>query len=305
MARRSRTRWLGLYLRGAAMGMAEVIPGVSGGTIAFITGIYRELLETIAGLSLRSLARLRDGFGAFWHSANLGFLVVLGAGMGTSIILLARLISTLLETTPLLIWGFFFGLIVAACIDVARHSEVRALLRFGPIGLVVGLLIGVSGAVTLAPTALNVFLGGTIAVTAWILPGISGGYMLLLLGLYAPVIAAVATFDLRVVGALGAGCVVGLALFSRVLAYLMRRHEPAVIAVLTGFMAGSLLKLWPWRVPDGSDEWPALPTRYLTVTEQDPMVGGVLVAMAGGFLALWLLARARDTRGTPSGGAAA
>jgi putative membrane protein len=279
------------------MGIAEVIPGVSGGTIAFVTGIYRELLETIAGLSLRRLLLLRHGIGAFWRSTNIGFLVVLGAGMLTSILLFAQVVRDLLDTVPLLVWGFFFGLIVGSCVDVGRHSELRALLRFGPFGLAAGLLLGLTGAASLEPTPVTLFVGGTIAVTAWILPGVSGGYMLLLLGLYPSVIAAVADLQLGRLAAVALGCVLGLALFARLLTYLMRGHYAAVIAVLTGFMAGSLVKLWPWRIADAAGgELPVLPGAYRAATGVEPMLLGATLAMGVGLVAVVLLIRLRESR---------
>lgn len=301
MARRSPRRWAGIYLRGAAMGVAEVIPGVSGGTIAFITGIYRELLETIAGLSPRTLARLRHGVKAFWRSSNLGFLVVLGGGMLTSILLFARVVRGLLVAEPLLVWGFFFGLIVGSCVDIGRHTAPRLLASIAPIGLLAGALLGIAGTASIEPTPLNLFVGGMIAVTAWILPGVSGGYMLLLLGLYPSVIEAVADLRIAPLAMLALGCVVGLAVFARLLSFLMRRHYDLVIALLTGFLGGSLIKLWPWRLVavDGVER-PVLPGDF-GADGGDPMVGMVVVAMLAGLAAVLLLVKARDAD-APAGG---
>lgn len=284
------------------MGVAEVIPGVSGGTIAFVTGIYRELLETIAGLSPRTLARLRHGVLAFWRSSNLGFLVVLGAGMLTSILLFAHVVRDLLAAVPLLVWGFFFGLIVGSCIDIGRHAAPRLLASISPFGLAAGVVLGLMGTASVEPTPLNLFVGGMIAVTAWILPGVSGGYMLLLLGLYPSVIEAVADFQVARLVMLAMGCIVGLAVFARLLSYLMRRHYGLVIALLTGFLGGSLVKLWPWRLaaPDGVER-PVLPGMFFADTGGDPMIGAVCGAMLLGLGAVLLLVRARDGD-VPAGG---
>ena len=294
MARRSWRRWAGIFTRGMAMGIAEVIPGVSGGTIAFITGIYNELLDTIAGLSLRTLARLQFGLAAFWRTSNLGFLAVLGAGMVTSVLLFARVIRGLLDSMPLLVWAFFFGLIVGSCIDLARHSLPRVVMQVGPFGLAAGLALSLSGAVALEATPLWLFVGGMIAVSAWILPGVSGGYMLLLLGLYPSVIAAVADLEIGRLTWLGLGCVTGLAAFARVLSFLMRRHYLPVMAALTGFMAGSLVKLWPWRVGgSGGADLPVMPWTYQQLGH-DPMLLGVMTAVLLGLVAVILLVVARD-----------
>jgi putative membrane protein len=293
MARRSWRRWAGIFARGMAMGAAEVVPGVSGGTIAFITGIYHELLDTIAGLSLRTLARLRYGLAAFWRAGNLGFLAVLGAGMVVSVLLFARVIRESLESMPLLVWAFFFGLIVGSCIDIARHSVVRVLMKVGPFGVAAGLALSLSGAVSLEATPLWLFVGGMIAVSAWILPGVSGGYMLLLLGLYPSVINAIADLEFGPLTWLALGCVAGLAVFARFLSFLMRRHYLPVMAALTGFMAGSLVKLWPWRSggPGGAD-LPVMPWTYQQLGH-DPMLLGVIAAILVGLAAVLLLVVAR------------
>jgi putative membrane protein len=282
------------------MGIAEVVPGVSGGTIAFVTGIYHELLDTIAGLSIRSVARLRYGVAAFWRTSNVGFLVVLGAGMVTSILLFARVIRELLESMPLLVWGFFFGLIVGSCIDIARHSLRRVLMRVAPFGLAAGLMLSFSGAIALDATPLWLFIGGMIAVSAWILPGVSGGYMLLLLGLYPAVIAAVVDLEFGRLAMLALGCVAGLAAFARVLSFLMRRHYVTVMAALTGFMAGSLVKLWPWRTGGSAGaEIPVTPWTYQQLSGHDPMLFGVVAAILLGLGVVVVLVVARDVGAGP------
>jgi putative membrane protein len=225
----------------------------------------------------------------------MGFLVALGAGMVTSILLFARVILELLESMPLLVWAFFFGLIVGSCMDIARHSSARVLVLVAPLGLAAGLTLSLSGAIALEPTPLWLFVGGMIAVSAWILPGVSGGYMLLLLGLYPSVIAAVADLEIRRLAMLALGCVAGLAAFARVLSFLMRRHYGPVMAVLTGFMAGSLVKLWPWRTgASGAADLPVMPWTYEQLSGHDPMLMGVAAAMLLGLGVVVLLVVARD-----------
>ncbi len=261
---RNPRQFLGLVLRGGLMGIAEVIPGVSGGTIAFISGIYDELLESIARFGPASPGVLfQGGMAAFWRHHNLNFLLALAVGMLLSLVSVARLVKTALETTPPLVWAFFFGLIVASVVYLARGLRAGSgaarptrLVLLGIAGLALGL-----GLSSLSPASVEVQLwmlvaGGMLAVTAWILPGISGSLMLLLMGLYPSVLAAVADVDLLVLGCLALGCVLGLLLFSRLLSWLLQTHRAAVLAVLTGVMAGSLSKLWPWQSEQGHHLWP-------------------------------------------------
>jgi putative membrane protein len=244
--------WFGLYLRGVAMGIAELVPGVSGGTIAFITGIYLELVRTIRGIDLalarRVLSgRLRDA----WTDGNAGFIVVLGAGMASGILALARIVSWLLEHRELEVWGFFFGLILASAVFVGRFARpftpTRKVLAAG--GALVGAVAAFLTALALPVNPVTVFVGGMVAVCAWVLPGVSGSFVMLLLGLYPAVVAAISSFDLVFLAILAAGCTTGLLLFSRVLTWLLERFYRGTLALLCGFMAGSLLSLWPWRLP--------------------------------------------------------
>ena len=297
---------LGLVARGALMGIAEVIPGVSGGTIAFISGIYDELLSSIARFGPASIATLfGDGIGEFWRRHNLTFLAALATGMLLSLVTVARLVKGALETTPPLVWAFFFGLIIASVIYLARGlrplqgaeegSSTLAVVVAGAAGLALGLLLS-----SLAPASVDVQLwmlvaGGMLAVTAWILPGISGSLMLLLMGLYPAVLAAVADFDFAVLGSLAAGCVLGLLLFSRLLSWLLRAYRPVVLALLTGVMAGSLLKLWPWQTEQGQL---LAPEQYATAVGE-PYLWGALGMVLLGALAVAILARFNPDLETP------
>ncbi|MCY4015200.1 MAG: DUF368 domain-containing protein [Gammaproteobacteria bacterium] len=242
-----------LFARGVAMGLAEIVPGVSGGTIAFITGIYDELVRALASLSSAlstpaSRAPWRNGWSAFVRRHNLPFLAVLTAGMATGAAGLAHLMLALLETQPGLVAGFFFGLIAASVVHVATSSSWRWLATLGVVGLVLGLLMGfyAGSATVVGTTPATVFVGGALAATAWMLPGVSGAFVLLLMGLYKPMLEAFTAFDLALLAPFAAGLAIGLLAFSRLLAWLLAKARRAVLALLTGFMAGSLTELWPW-----------------------------------------------------------
>ena len=280
-------RWIGLLGRGMAMGVAEVVPGVSGGTIAFVTGIYDELVRTLAGFSAQSLNTLfRQGPVAFWRERNLGFLLALLLGMMVSIVLFARLLSHWLASVPTLVWGFFFGLIVLSVWQIGRAQPVRALLVFAPIGVVAGLLLGQLDPLPTDQSLWVFFVGGVVAISAWMLPAVSGSFMLLVLGLYQAVIDAVTGWQWDILVSVAAGCGIGLLAFAKLLAWLLRGYRGAVLALLTGFMAGSLPRLWPWR-----ESGELLSPAAYQAAGQDPMVAATLVLACVGGVALWLLTR--------------
>ena len=236
-----------LFGRGVAMGLAEVVPGVSGGTIAFITGIYDELVASLASLS-SALSTWRSGWAAFVRRHNVPFLAVLTAGMVTGAAGLAHLMLALLETQPGLVAGFFFGLIAASVVHVGTSSSWPWLATLGVVGLGLGLLMGfvADSATALGTAPATVFVGGALAATAWILPGVSGAFVLLLLGLYKPMLEAFTSLDIALLVPFAAGLAIGLLAFSKLLAWLLAKARRAVLALLTGFMAGSLTELWPW-----------------------------------------------------------
>lgn len=189
--RRGIGEWLGVVVRGLAMGVAELVPGVSGGTIAFITGIYEELLGTLAGLRPGSLMMLkREGLRRFWVAHNLSFLAALGLGMVLAVVSFARLLGFLLDEVPTLVWAFFFGLIAASVVQIGRRRRPAQLLGYGLLGVATALAVGELG-VRDGPAPLwMVFIGGMAAVSAWLLPAVSGSFLLLVLGLYEPVLRA-------------------------------------------------------------------------------------------------------------------
>lgn len=243
-------KYLGVYLKGLAMGCADVIPGVSGGTIAFITGIYTELLVSIKSIDLKALQTLfKEGPKAAWNHINGTFLITLLAGILTAILTLAKLIHYLMDNHGVLLWAFFFGLILASSIHMGKQivrwnaANLLALL----VGIVTAAFVSIASPTSVEASYLNIFLGGSIAICAMILPGISGSFILLLMGLYAPVLAAVKGLQLDIMAVFAVGAGLGLILFSRLLSWLLAHYKDAMFSLLTGFMLGALLKVWPWK----------------------------------------------------------
>jgi putative membrane protein len=239
-----------LFLKGMGMGAADVVPGVSGGTIAFITGIYEELIGSIKNIHI-NLFKIwaQEGFKAFWKAANGNFLMVLFAGIAVSILSLASLIKFLLENYEVLVWAFFFGLILASALVIGRQigkwtaGTIASLL----IGGAIGFAITVLAPATTPETNVFVFFSGAIAICAMILPGISGSFLLLLMGKYTYIITGLIERNMQVILFFGAGAIVGLLSFSRVLSWMFKRHYLLTISFLTGIMIGSLNKVWPWK----------------------------------------------------------
>lgn len=248
---RTNKDYLVITLKGMAMGAADVVPGVSGGTIAFISGIYEELLGSISNINLKLLKALKnEGLKSAWKQVNGNFLVALFVGIFISIVSLAKMISWLLIHHPILVWSFFFGLVLASVIYIAKQVTQWNLTS--------GILLILGAILAYYITTLNplvsehssmsfMFLAGAIAICAMILPGISGSFILVLLGAYKPVLAAVNNRDFTTIAFVGLGAIVGLLTFSRVLKYLFENYKNYTLVVLTGFIIGSLNKIWPWK----------------------------------------------------------
>jgi putative membrane protein len=239
-----------ITLKGLAMGAADVVPGVSGGTIAFITGIYEELINSIKSINASSLRLIIKGkFIPFWHAINGTFLLSLVSGIFISILSLARIFKYLLETYPVLVWSFFFGLIVASAIYVMRYIG-----RWHP-GIFFSAMAGtvIAWVITiLTPAEANttwwfIFISGSIAICAMILPGISGSFILVLLGMYRFILEAVSSLNLPVIFIFLSGAFIGIVLFSNVLSWFLRKYHDYTVGILAGFMVGSLNKVWPWK----------------------------------------------------------
>ena len=252
----ARQRALGLFVRGICMGTADVIPGVSGGTMALITGIYDELVATIAGVHPRIIGDLgKARFAAALQGINASFLVPLLAGIFTAVLSLAKAITYLLEHHPEPVWGALTGLILASVLVVARHIDGWSVSS----GLLAIVGTGIGYAVTiLVPVETGLqfykFIGaGIIASIAMILPGISGSFLLVLMGKYTQVLTAIHERELTVIGFFGIGFLIGILGFSRLLKRLLANHHRLTMAFLTGLMAGSLRKVWPFRLPIDGD----------------------------------------------------
>ncbi|MCL1058621.1 DUF368 domain-containing protein [Shewanella gelidimarina] len=297
--------YLKTYLKGMAMGAADVVPGVSGGTIAFITGILDQLLDSIKKIrpSLFWVIKEQGIKAAFMH-INGPFLVCVFGGILTSILTLAKLISYLLHTHPIPVWSFFFGLILISVVHMLKQVKGFTLGRLVlfVIGIVIAWGITMLNPIALEMTYLNVFIGGCIAITAMILPGISGSFILLLLGLYTSVMGAVKSFDLAIMATFAAGAATGLLSFSHVLSLLLRKYHDATLVFLTGLMLGTLGKIWPWKevlsfrenskgemVP--LDERILSPLQYEQVTGQASLLTYAVIAMLAGILVVWSLER--------------
>jgi len=246
---------LGVYVKGMAMGAADIVPGVSGGTIALIAGIYERLINALGsiGPSLWQVFRQQGGIKgllAVWRAVDATFLLCLLLGIATSFATLAGIIKHLLDNQPLLIWSFFFGLVVATVFmllsEIKRWNIGRALLFIA--GIVSAVVVSSLPLVTATPSLPYLFFSGAIAICAMILPGVSGSFILLLLGAYDAVLDAVHTLNFTVLFTVMAGMATGLLLFTRALKWLLYRYYQATLALLTGFIAGSLVKIWPWKV---------------------------------------------------------
>ena len=248
---RSLREYIYILLRGMGMGTADVVPGVSGGTIAFISGIYEELLNSIKSINLTALQKLfKEGIGAFWKHINGNFLVALFAGIFISVVTLAQIIGKLLLTHPVLVWSFFFGLIVASAIFVAKKIKKwnAPTIIAAIVGTAVAYIITVITPAETTEAWWFVFLSGALAICAMILPGISGSFILLLLGKYQFVLAAVNEVKVNVLLLLAFGAAIGLLSFSNLLSWLLKKYHNFTIALLAGFMVGSLNKIWPWKI---------------------------------------------------------
>ena len=271
-------KYVGVAFKGACMGAADVIPGVSGGTIAFLMGIYQELLDSIKSVNGEAFKLLFKGkIAEFWKHINGNFLVSIFAGILVSVFSLARLMKYLLEFHPIQLWSFFFGLILASAIYILKGLDKWSLPNI--ISLLAG--VGIAAFICVASPAQTpdalwfIFLSGAIAICAMILPGISGSFILLLLGKYAFVMTAVTELNIPVLAVFAVGCAVGIVSFSHFLSWLLKKFYMLTIALLSGFMLGSLLKVWPWKVPGAAEgfDYPALPAQFEQVTGLDAQLG--------------------------------
>lgn len=317
---RTKFAYLFVLLKGIAMGAADVVPGVSGGTIAFISGIYQELIETIDKLDFGVLKTWKkEGFKKAIEVYNLKFLVALFSGVFISILSLARLISYVLEIQPILVWSFFLGLVIASILYIGKQ------IKKWSIQVIVSIILGAAAAfyITIAAPAeapdvwYFYFFSGCIAIIAMILPGISGSFILVLLGSYTMVLGTLTdaqdallaknwellkTSIFRII-LFGVGCIVGLKLFSKILKWMFEHKKEITLAVLTGFMIGSLNKIWPWkevlstRIDRHGKEVTVEATSILPSNfDGDPQLIGATILAILGFALIFLLEKAAGNK---------
>lgn len=287
-----------LVLKGCAMGAADVVPGVSGGTIAFITGIYEELINSIKSIDLQALKLLLTfKLAEFWKKINGTFLLSVGGGIAISIFSLAKLMTWLLENHPIYIWSFFFGLIIISSVLVAKE------IKKWDIFTIISLLAGAAAAYTItvmSPASTPntwwfIILSGAIAICAMILPGISGAFILLLLGKYTYILTAVSNLDVGTILLFVVGAAAGIISFSHLLSWLLKNYHTLTVALLTGFMVGSLNKVWPWKhtletyidthgVEQVLIETNVSPGKFAEITGSDPLIWQAIVMCVAGIL---------------------
>ncbi len=292
-----------LTLKGIAMGAADVVPGVSGGTIAFITGIYEELIDSINNINLGAIKVLRkDGVKAFWEHINGTFFVFLFAGIAIAILTLAKVVTYFLEFHPVLIWSFFFGLIIASAILIGKTISKWTIpvISVFALGTIVAMYISSIETTASVNGSWYIFLSGCIAICAMILPGISGAFILVLMGSYHIVLDALKNKEIATILIFMAGCLVGILSFARLLKFLFSKYKELTIATLSGFMIGSLYKVWPWKVrvgneplvvhSDGKEDWMmtnVVPTDFAG----DPQIIGAICCAIGGLALVLLMER--------------
>jgi putative membrane protein len=280
-------QYLQWVIKGLAMGVADVVPGVSGGTLAFILGIYERLLAAISRFNIPAISLLwRRQFKALWQHIDGTFLVCLFSGILLSIFSLAGLITYMLHYRPIPLWSLFCALIITALPHLWRSVKWTPMrLIFCLLGIIIAVLVGMLTPRELEPTSWMYFAAGAVAICAMILPGISGSFILLMSGMYGPVLLAVTQLQLSVLCLFMLGCIVGLLSFSRLLNWLLRHYHDTSLALLIGVVIGALYRIWPWQL----EQQLYLPWRYAEKVGSADVVPAVLCGIAGAILMLLLL----------------
>jgi len=292
-----------ITLKGIAMGAADAVPGVSGGTIAFISGIYEELISSISQVNFSLFKTLKEnGIKSVWKQINGNFLLALMVGIFISFVSFMRLAKYLLEFHPILIWAFFFGLVIASILYVAKQIK-----QWNSLNISTALIASfIAFYITTLPSLANndnpffLFIAAAIAICAMILPGISGAFILVLLGAYKTLSTAFHDFDIKNILIFVAGALTGLLSFSKLLKWLFNNHKNTTLAILTGFIIGSLNKIWPWketlstRIDAKGIKIPVLqqsilPNKFTSLYQLDAQVGTALSLMAVGFFSIIIL----------------
>ncbi len=283
-----------LFVKGMLMGIAEIIPGVSGGTLAFITGIYTELVDSIKSVNLGSLKLLfKFQFKNFWQQINGNFLLTLFIGMISSILILSRFIIFLLDNHHFKIWGFFFGLILSSAFIIFKSiSNLNTKSYFFlSLGFVVSGYISLVAPSSTPNTYFFIFISGAIAISAMILPGISGSFILVYLSKYEFILSSLNSLEINVLTVFLAGCVTGLVTFSRLLSYLFNNYYDSVVSILVGFLMGSLIKIWPFYeiIEYNQNKEPLYTNPVLPNSNQTLESIYFLIFLVVGILSIWFI----------------
>ena len=248
---RNTVDYIKLFFKGVFMGIADAIPGVSGGTIALLLGIYEELISTISGLNFSLITKLKNnGFKSFWESLNGNFLITLVLGIGISLILFVKISANLLTSHPLYVWSFFLGLILATVYVIYKLIESWNLVN------IISTLLMIAFSIILTSDSLNIsddtnlfyiLICGIIASSAMILPGISGSLILVILGVYKILVEALDNLDVKIISSFIVGAVIGLISFSKILKWLFKNYKSLAYSIMLGLVIGSIEKIWPWN----------------------------------------------------------
>ena len=248
---RNTVDYIKLFFKGVFMGIADAIPGVSGGTIALLLGIYEELISTISGLNFSLITKLKNnGFKSFWESLNGNFLITLVLGIGISLILFVKISANLLTSHPLYVWSFFLGLILATVYVIYKLIESWNLVN------IISTLLMIAFSIILTSDSLNIsddtnlfyiLICGIIASSAMILPGISGSLILVILGVYKILVEALDNLDVKIISSFIVGAVIGLISFSKILKWLFNNYKSLAYSIMLGLVIGSIEKIWPWN----------------------------------------------------------
>ena len=248
---RNTVDYIKLFFKGVFMGIADAIPGISGGTIALLLGIYEELISTISGLNFSLITKLKNnGFKSFWESLNGNFLITLVLGIGISLILFVKISANLLTSRPLYVWSFFLGLILATVYVIYKLIESWNLVN------IISTLLMIAFSIILTSDSLNIsddtnlfyiLICGIIASSAMILPGISGSLILVILGVYKILVEALDNLDVKIISSFIVGALIGVISFSKILKWLFNNYKSLAYSIMLGLVIGSIEKIWPWN----------------------------------------------------------
>ncbi|ASK79790.1 DUF368 domain-containing protein [Paraphotobacterium marinum] len=293
------------FMKGLAMGSADVVPGISGGTIAFITGIYPQLIQSISSISPELVIFFKkNGLKATLQKINFKFLVFLFSGILVSIFSFAHVITYLLTHYPVVTWSFFMGLMIMSIVIMFQeiNNIKKRLLLFSLLGFFVALILTSSSSIVITFTPLNTFFVAAVAICAMILPGISGSLLLVLFGYYIPILNAIKSFELNTILIFAFGALFGLISFSKILNFFLTKYKDSTFLFLIGLMIGTLIKLWPWQIENCSlyqfsilEFNQVLPNTYTLLTGQENYVYYSFFSFFCGIFIVYLLNSLKKT----------